>query len=250
MLAVQVDFWKLQEQKRHNAVTEKQTDTSLQIQQGQLDLGWANLSEVQRHNQATESLGVATLAETITHNRQTESLQSEANQIGWFNADTNRMNADTNRAHLAVDWANVQTQRERVANDYEIGTWNADINQQNAVTRAGELALSRELEPKRVQAQSDNARASLLNAETNAYNAATNRYGMLGNLSVAEKNAETNRIKVDYDYELGQGNLDMRKAEFIEKMSDDAFDNLDQAVGRGLEFYKIYSNNQFKLGDK
>lgn len=51
-----IDLSKLGETKRHNLVTEGQTDKSLGMQQQNINLGYANLAEQSRHNQATENL--------------------------------------------------------------------------------------------------------------------------------------------------------------------------------------------------
>lgn len=58
MLGVQVEYWKLQETKRHNIETE--------------DLGALNYLETKRHNVETENLGFSNLNESIRHNKVAE----------------------------------------------------------------------------------------------------------------------------------------------------------------------------------
>lgn len=80
MLATQVQYWDLQERKRHNVATEAQARNELaesrRHNQEVESTNWFSVKESQRHNIASENLGFATLAESARHNRSTESLEA------------------------------------------------------------------------------------------------------------------------------------------------------------------------------
>lgn len=119
MLATQVEYWKLQESKRHNFATENLQGESNAIQREQVNvnwytakenqrhnkeqeaIGWTNANENIRHNQATESLGWAEFGETSRHNRQMEG-------IGWKNAYANVEQAQAATRNAMTNWGNYQ----------------------------------------------------------------------------------------------------------------------------------------------
>lgn len=67
----QINYWKLQEDSRHNVATEGETNRHNVVTE-QVDLG--TLAESGRHNRATE-------AETARTNRANEAIRTQANQI-------------------------------------------------------------------------------------------------------------------------------------------------------------------------
>lgn len=93
MLATQVQYWELQEKKRHNVATEGQAQQELaESKRHNMEVegaNWFSVKENERHNRATESLGFATLAESTRHNRSTEELERSKQ------AETRRHNTRT-----------------------------------------------------------------------------------------------------------------------------------------------------------
>lgn len=75
MLAVQVQYWTLQENKRHNRVVE--------------DQGQQTINENVRHNVQSENIGWGQLSELTRHNKAVEGLTAEQNRIAMLNANTN-----------------------------------------------------------------------------------------------------------------------------------------------------------------
>lgn len=104
MLQTQVQYWSLQEQKRHNIVTENQTDfVNAEVKRHNLATegltDWFN-RESKRHNMASESIGrtqaSAALQQAYAANRQADAAQAQA-KVAATNAYTNWYNARTNR---------------------------------------------------------------------------------------------------------------------------------------------------------
>lgn len=103
MLNTQVQYWALQESKRHNLMTEAQARHELDEtrrrnleteRQGRVSLdetsrhnreqenqGWFNARESARHNKESESVGWSTLQENTRHNQAYESIQDRQTQI-------------------------------------------------------------------------------------------------------------------------------------------------------------------------
>lgn len=132
MLQTQVNYWTLQETKRHNFATEnlQSQANALVKEQNQIGwftakeasrhnkeqeaIGWTNANENIRHNQVSESLGFATLAETKRHNVQQEGIgwanvaetrrhNVQQEGIGWTNAAANLTTANANRMKAIAD---------------------------------------------------------------------------------------------------------------------------------------------------
>lgn len=129
MTTTQIQYWNLQESKRHSKETEAQGRHSLSIQEGQLQLGRDSLTETNRHNLATEGIQRNTLSETIRHNKKGESISSKQLK---------------------------ETKRHNKAEE-KIGSTNAKANTKNAATNA-----------KNAESNAKQAAAALQNAETNA----------------------------------------------------------------------------------
>lgn len=100
----------------------------------ELALNERNISEIERHNLATEAAAI------------------EQNKIAWHQADSARMNADTNRLNYGVNYMNAETNRL----NYGVNYMNAETNRLNYGVNA------------------QNAATNALNAQTNARNAAVN----------------------------------------------------------------------------
>jgi hypothetical protein len=173
MLQAQVNYWTLQENKRHNQATEAQGVVDLGIKRDTLiearrhnvvgeqlgrdtlnenirhnvqseTLGFATLQETARHNRVNEDLGYANLAETSRHNFVTEGVSQGTLDLGFAQlGETTRThfaNEAIGRAQAAAaaQQANAATQQARVA------AVNADTNKLNAATRASEQDLAQQ----------------------------------------------------------------------------------------------------------
>lgn len=79
MTGNQINYWNLQENKRHNVVTEEETGRHNRATES-IDLG--NLNETRRHNLATERLEGGKLSETTRHNLAYENELSRHNKVG------------------------------------------------------------------------------------------------------------------------------------------------------------------------
>lgn len=165
MLAVQVNYQGVQETARHNKVAEKQN-------QEQLELGWSNLSEIKRHNLATEGIQSGQLAETARHNRATESL-------GYANLAYNYQSlSETTRHNIAtegVQWYQATTsrlaQQESARHNLESESISKDANSIARQRQITDAALGWSNVANAQRANDINAK----NAETNAFKAETDR---------------------------------------------------------------------------
>lgn len=158
MLAVQVQYWTLQETKRHDVATEAETAKHNRVQE---DIGYRNLFEVVRHDVAQEDYWNRSLEETGRHNRMMERIDYSNVLVGQQNADTNRMNAQTNAYNAA-------TNRLQVEYNYSLGS------QANAIS-AGNLEQATRRNT--MEARQINAKIKQMEAQTdiNWFNAATQR---------------------------------------------------------------------------
>lgn len=87
MLGVQVEYWKLQETKRHNVETE--------------DLGFLNYLESRRHNVVSEDLGFSNLDESIRHNKVAE-------EQGFISLGIARQQANAASLQASSAWQNAR----------------------------------------------------------------------------------------------------------------------------------------------
>lgn len=70
----QIDYWTLQENKRHNVSTEEETKRSNQAKEAEnFRSNTARETETNRHNVATEQVDIGRLNETVRHNKISES---------------------------------------------------------------------------------------------------------------------------------------------------------------------------------
>jgi len=136
MLAVQVQYWSLQEDKRHNRATEYETNrhnVSVETETHRHNvetelLGNRSLNETIRHNVATESYWNRSLNETIRHNRETEA-------VGWYNAGSQRISANAALLSANANVRNAETNFQRMRNDYALGLQANNISLFNAQTQ-------------------------------------------------------------------------------------------------------------------
>lgn len=144
MLQSQVNYWNLQETRRHNLATERLArESQAETQRHNIsteDVAYGNLRESATHNRATEALGWETLGENRRHNvvaeyenerhnREMEGIQQAANaeairshkaqeEISWYNAETankrleyDALNAASNSMQAQVAWQNAETNK-------------------------------------------------------------------------------------------------------------------------------------------
>lgn len=135
MLSVQVDYWKLQEDKRHNMAMEQWNN--------------ANLSETERHNRASENYNYDVLSENKRHNLATEQYYTanldemkrhniSEEGIKWYTAETSRRELPFKQmqAEAARDSSSAKLQ------DSSTNYFNATTNRLNAKTKQGEAKAS------------------------------------------------------------------------------------------------------------
>lgn len=93
MLQTQIAYWAMQENKRHNIVSEKQNASQI--------------TEIARHNRVTEDQGFRNIKETQWYNRNVATKQAAASmtsaQAALQNAKVNRINALVNAAHTSAN---------------------------------------------------------------------------------------------------------------------------------------------------
>jgi hypothetical protein len=157
----QIQYWSIQEQKRHNIASEEQNWYSIKEAQRHNivseDLGFKNLAETSRHNVVSESLGFANLAETSRHNRATEWTANQQVRLGFANlAETQRHNrfneelgAVTEYNTRNINLYNAQTRRLelqqtelRDQRNYELGVGNYLVNAVGALSGSPYKALT------------------------------------------------------------------------------------------------------------
>lgn len=111
----QINYWNLQETKRHNVVSEDElkrhniageSETNRHNVQQEY-IGFGNLAETTRHNKATEGYSFASLAEATRHNKAAEALQSQSIDLGYDQlAETTRSNQERERQTRVRDELN------------------------------------------------------------------------------------------------------------------------------------------------
>lgn len=210
MLAVQVQYWDLQERKRHNKVAERQNDRSLNLQE-------SNLEETRRHNVATETLGFSTLEETRRHNVATEQIQEQSNSISMYRAESDRMNAltnmrnaATNAAMIPIQWYNAESTRMNVENSQWYNEQRVDLERdRNNISRFQSVT---------------GAAVGYANTDIGSQNAQTN-------YTNAQTQQERNRIQEEMNKSTIQYNYDKMDWDANQKQKD-----------RNLERAKLYFN--------
>lgn len=168
MLSTQVEYWKLQENKRHNVETEAQGwFNAKEAQRHNVEtenVNWFSANEGQRHNLATEdinrfsaletqrhnivsegetqrhnvmteNLGFSNLAEDIRHNKASESINTINANAAMIRAQASAKDANTKYDQLRVyandlDWQHMFSEERQ-----ELEERKADIAQQQADTQ-------------------------------------------------------------------------------------------------------------------
>lgn len=156
MLATQVQYWTLQENKRHNIMSEqlgsqqntemirhnlkaeRQQDTSLQQEAQRISISRDTLKENIRHNKANESITKWLNSETQRHNLATEAVgrtnalaSLQQAQAARKNAEINQQNAYTMQRNASINMLNAQTNRLNSQTQSKL----ADIADYNAYTQ-------------------------------------------------------------------------------------------------------------------
>lgn len=134
MLSTQVEYWKLQETKRHNQATE--------------GFSYAQLAEDTRHHQADERQNYYSYLESSRHNRAAEDIGYRNIDLGYANLSElsthNRATEEIGRtqAQASLISANAAVMQARAAQTSAVANWqNAQTNAVNAQTRKDELQL-------------------------------------------------------------------------------------------------------------
>ena len=136
MLATQVQYWTIQENKRHNIAmenlgnqqntelirhnlkTERQQDVNLQQERQRIDISRRSVNESIRHNKAAESITQWANYESRRHNMANEAVARtnalatlQQAQAAKLNAQTNQLNAYTNQRNATANIMNAKTNR-------------------------------------------------------------------------------------------------------------------------------------------
>lgn len=108
----QIDYWNMQEGKRHNIVTERETErhgrATEQVQVGTLE-------EAARHNRATESLDISKLGETQRHNQASENIEQGKVDLGRLELSESQRSHLANEALQGVDLNIKSAQQQETA---------------------------------------------------------------------------------------------------------------------------------------
>ena len=166
MTSNQINYGNYVESVRHNKVSETETqrhntaveDLTRSYNKASIDLGYAQLAETTRHNQAQESYNISYLNEVSRHNYATESIDASKVQLGYaqvalgysqlgeqtrhnkqqerlskyqtdaniYATDANQLNV-VNRINADYDIAKMQTQTS-----YDASKYTADMHYQGA----------------------------------------------------------------------------------------------------------------------
>lgn len=199
----QIEYWNLQESKRHNVVTEAET--------GRHNVATEN--ETQRHNVETEEFNISQLQETQRHNISTE--------------------AETNRHNIATE-ANESAKLSEM-NRHNVATEN--LSAQDLSIRADQLAETKRHNQASEQLQSQsNAIASLQQQADQAYKeatAVTNQFNSLNkaNLTAAQiKEAEAQIDKLNQDVAASKAHVTQQNINTIINGAKVVSDFLDALI--------------------
>lgn len=126
MLQSQVNYWTLQENKRHNKVMEE-------IEREKT--GYQGISAYASQMQAETGRMLVPVEQQKANATTMQAEAAKENvQVNWANAYTNSRNADTNARNADINAYNAETSR-----------FNANINLMNAETAKGQLGVSSRL---------------------------------------------------------------------------------------------------------
>lgn len=158
MLNVQVEYWKLQETKRHNVVAEELTRTELaEIARHNL----ATETETNRHNVVTEKQTDRQIRETIRHNKATEA-------IGRTQAAAAMISANAAQRQAGAAETNAAANLTKAVTSYQMGA----IQLGNETRNTNSLIKQREVQNT----------STTVNTATNSLKASSDASTNLGNL--------------------------------------------------------------------
>lgn len=96
----QIDYWNMQEGKRHNQVTERETERHGRATE-QLQAG--TLEEATRHDLAAESIDISKLGESQRHNQASEALEQGKIDLGRLELSESQRSHRANESLQGVD---------------------------------------------------------------------------------------------------------------------------------------------------
>lgn len=123
MLQQQINYWTLQETKRHNLVQEQLTGEQIAVAKEGNQINWFTAKEAQRHNIQNEGVSWTNANENIRHNQVTEGIQNrtlnetirhnkQQEGIGWANAAANITSANAARTNAIVNVGKLKLERD------------------------------------------------------------------------------------------------------------------------------------------
>lgn len=132
----QIQYWSLQETKRHNQAGESENirhNVAAETETGRHNLATeqvdiSKLNETVRHNQATEQFNISSLQETKRHNVETERTANRSNEI---RAEANAISKAYNQALTALKSAelNLNERRELQRIQESVRDFNEQVRQ-------------------------------------------------------------------------------------------------------------------------
>lgn len=257
MLATQVQYWTLQESKRHNLAQDilgymsleenKRHNITTETETQRHNIGQENywsstISETRRHNIAQEEYWTNSLSETARHNMSMEALQAESNSIGWENVNLGYYRAKTDRYMADIQAANAETNRLKYLADFNIQQQQMDINRTNASTERMKTQFNYSLGLESNRISQENADTNRMNSNiqflqygTGSRQASsatrTSEANYQNSLSNIQKNLiEQTRIGLGYD------NLEFEQSKFDWQKRKDVADTYLKAVNTAGDF--------------
>lgn len=210
----QINYWDLQEKKRYNTESLRETyrtnraneDIKRQTNSNNLQIGLGNLAETNRSNVAKET-------EATRTNKENENIKRRANDINLYNASINDRNADTNARNAGTNAINAST---------NIGTL-AEVMRHNQA--------SEDLESRRVD---ETKRHQIAQENIDNFRAVTSGGHMANQDNVARDTlAETTRSHLFNEREIKRNNLvnqQIKTAELQQQINRDKFTTLSQLL--------------------
>lgn len=130
----QIAYWDLEEKKRNNVETLKETKRANRAKEGltaqsnanTLTLGVGNLQELSRSNLAKEGENVRTNMENENIKRRTNAISAAKVGVDTYNAETNRMNAGTNALNAQTAISNLAEVMQHNRNTEQIAQGQLD----------------------------------------------------------------------------------------------------------------------------
>lgn len=187
MTTNQINYWNLQENKRHNVRTEGQTDVQL--------------AETERHNRATEGIDISKLSEQSRHNLETERQGRESLGIDHGKLDLAHLNlAETSRHNQASEAA----ERSKIGLGYAQLSETSRHNQQAEALQGYDLNI-------RQQQQDENVRHNYQTEEVARQKTAAEKDLSIAKTEFQNLQNKWYEIQQEQSYDLNQ-----RKIEEVE----------------------------------